>query len=167
MIAKTYIEKSLKDLDKLYSDPDSQRKATMYCKMATLELCGWIEDTVDEIVLRHAKRKLKLQSNYRIYQKDFVKKTSGFVYDYHIRGLLMRLIGIIELEEMEKIIEADQAKITVLKAQLNNLVTVRNTAAHTHIKNVTPLYFSPSVCQGYFTVIYDCLKKIDDELRSN
>lgn len=166
MIAKSYIEKSLKDLDKLYSTPGSQRKATMYCKLATLELCGWIEDTVDDIVLRHAKRKLKVSINYRDYKRDFVKKNSGFLYEYHIRGLLMRLVGLIKLEEMENIIEADHAKITVLKAQLNNLFTVRNTAAHTHIKSVTPLYFSPSVCNGYFTTIYDCLKAIDDELRN-
>jgi len=167
MIAKFYIEKSLKDLDKLYSAPGSQRKSTMYCKMATLELCGWIEDTVDDIVLRHAKRKLKQNTNYRNYKRDFVKKTSGFVYDYHIRGLLMRLIGLIELEKMEKVVENDSAKITVLKAQLDNLVAVRNTAAHTHIKSVTPLYFSPSACEGYFTRIYDCLKAIDNELRGS
>jgi len=166
MIAKSYIEKSLKDLDKLYSSSGSQRKATMYCKMATLELCGWIEDTVDEIVLRHAKRKLKLNLNYLEYKRDFVKKTSGFVYEYHIRGLLMRLIGLIGLEEIEKNLEADHAKITVLKTQLNNLVQIRNNAAHTHLKNVTPQYFSPSACQGSFVIIYNCLKSIDDELRS-
>ena len=147
MIAKSYIEKTLNDLNKLYNSPGSQRKATMYCKMATLELCGWIEDTVDDIVLRHAKRKLKENDNFREYKRDFVKKTSGFLYEYHIRGLLMRLIGLIELESLEKNIENDLGKITILKSQLNSLVSARNIAAHTHLKNVTPLYFSPSVCQ--------------------
>ncbi|MCP4110051.1 MAG: hypothetical protein GY749_31775 [Desulfobacteraceae bacterium] len=81
MIAFSYITDSLNELDKLYNKATSRKKAIYYSKLATLELCGWVEDTVDDIVLRHANRKLKITSNKKYIRKDVVKRNSGFQYD--------------------------------------------------------------------------------------
>ena len=59
MIAISYIDKTLKELDKLYNQSTSQKKAIYFSKLALIELCGWIEETLDDIILRHSYRHLK------------------------------------------------------------------------------------------------------------
>lgn len=48
------IEYSLKKLDELYTEhvgqDDKDFELSMYCKLAALELCGWFEETHDELV---------------------------------------------------------------------------------------------------------------------
>jgi len=56
MITKSYLFKTLNWLDQLYNDPTADnQKTSSYSKLALIELCGWIEETMDDIVLRCAK----------------------------------------------------------------------------------------------------------------
>ena len=63
MIAKSYITNSLNELDKLYNKAASQKKAIYFSKLALIELCGWIEETLDDIIQKHANRKLRNNCN--------------------------------------------------------------------------------------------------------
>jgi hypothetical protein len=164
MIAKSYIESTLKELDKLYNQATSQKKAIYFSKLAVIELCGWIEETVDEIILRHANRKLKNNDN-KIYCKEKIIKTNyGFQYLQNIRPMLINLIGLIGVEKLENELEKT-AQITILKNNLGNLKVSRNEAAHTHLKGITRNYNAPSRTIGDFNRISVVLEKLDAELR--
>ncbi len=165
MIALSYITNSLNELDKLYNGATSQKKAIYYSKLATLELCGWVEDTLDDIVLRHSIRKLRIESNRKYIKKNIVKRTNGFQYDFHIRPMIISLIGLIALEKIEINFERT-GKISTLKNSLSSLRESRNKAAHTHLKGVMSNYDAPSVINGEFGRIKTVLSELDSELRA-
>lgn len=164
MVVKGYILDTINELDKLYNQASSQKKAIYYSKLALLELCGWIEETMDNIVEMHCNRKLSLKANKVFLKKECIKPVFGFQYDRDFKQMLMSAIGIIELEKIEEELELT-GSITVLKTELSNLKKVRNDAAHTFLKGVTRRYDAPSKLKGSFQKIYPVLKKIDDELR--
>lgn len=101
MIVKGYIENTIDELDKLYNASTSQKKTIYYSKLALLELCGWLEETMDNIVEAHCNRKLKLTANKTEFKKERIKPIYGFEYNRHFRPMLMAAIGIIELEKIE------------------------------------------------------------------
>ncbi|RLA52351.1 MAG: hypothetical protein DRR42_07810 [Gammaproteobacteria bacterium] len=60
MIVKTHISKTLSALDKRYTNSDSEG-SIFFAKLAVLEYCGWIEESLDDVVHRAVKGKLKTQ----------------------------------------------------------------------------------------------------------
>lgn len=165
MISKSYIEKTLQELDRLYNSATSQKKAIYYSKLALLELCGWIEQSMDKIVFHYANHKLKDVSNKKFLDKQIIGKTFGFTYEDHFRKMLLQTIGIISLEKLEKKLE-QHLVITKLKSILNTLKNKRNDAAHTHLKGVTVNYDAPSLTISNFMQIYPLLKDIENGLKN-
>jgi hypothetical protein len=166
MIVKGYILNTIDELDKLYNQATSQKKAIYFSKLALLELCGWIEGAIDNIVEMHCNRNLKNQDNKESFKNDRIKPVYGFQYNQHFRPMLMSAIGIIELEKIELELEKT-GKITILKSRLGSLKRVRNDAAHTFLKGVTITYDAPSLTRGNFLNIYPILKEIDTMLRQS
>ncbi len=166
MIVKSYIRDTLRELDNLYNNASSQKKLIYFSKLAILELCGWIEETLDDIIIKHSNRNLKLSEN-KIYCKDkIVNPNYGFQYNTNIRPMLIKLIGLIQVEKLEKELEKT-AQITLLKVNLGNLKRSRNEAAHTHLKGVTRTYNAPSRTIADFNTICGILEIVDAELRNH
>ena len=165
MVAKSYINSTLLELDQLYNSATSQKKAIYFSKLALIELCGWIEESLDDIIIRHANRKLKELDNRKYCIDNIVKPNYGFEYKKNVRPMLISLLGLIEVEKLEKNLEKT-AQITLLKGYLGNIKDTRNTAAHTHLKGVTRRYNAPSRTRGDFNRISIILERIDNELRS-
>lgn len=165
MVAKSYIETTLKELDNLFNNSTSQKKNIYYAKLAIIELCGWIEETFDDIIHRHSNRNLKESSNKKYCRDKIIKPNYGFQYNENIRPMLISLIGLIEIEKLEKKLEKT-ATITLLKTSLGNLKQVRNEVAHTYLKGVTRNYNAPSRTFADFRIILSALEKIDAELRN-
>ncbi len=162
MIAKTYIHKNIQELNTLYNKCSNQKKELYYSKLALLELCGWIEESMDTIVESMASRTLKQSSNRKLV-KELIKKNYGFEYDAHFRKMLIHVIGLINVERLE--VSIDQAKYFKLKAALGNLKTARNKEAHTHLKGVARSIDAPSVTKYHFFDVYDGLKNIEQQLK--
>ncbi|MFM7373434.1 MAG: hypothetical protein ACKO2Z_37800, partial [Sphaerospermopsis kisseleviana] len=76
-IVKTKIQKTLNDMDKFYNQTTDPNLQKYYSKLALLELCGWIEQAIDDIVLRCAKRCLTNNNHIKLVQQE-VKNTSQF-----------------------------------------------------------------------------------------
>ncbi|QPH40670.1 endoribonuclease [Pedobacter endophyticus] len=165
MIAKSYISASLHELEKLYLHSKSQKKTIYFSKMALIELCGWIEETFDDIVVRHANRNLLSSHNRDYCKKSIVKKNNGFHYENNVRPMFISLIGLIEVEKLENELEKT-ARITLLKSYLENLKGIRNDAAHTHLKGITKTYNAPSKIMGDYINILSILEEIDKWLRN-
>jgi len=165
MIARSYIKSTLEELDKLYNQASSQKKAIYFSKLALMELCGWIEESLDNIVIMHANRNLKDPHNKSYCKDSIVKPNYGFEYKKNIRPMLISLIGLIEVEKLESELEKT-AQITLLKGYLGNIKDSRNSAAHTHLKGVTRRYNAPSRTIGDFNRISLIIDNIDNELRN-
>ncbi len=164
MIAKSYIKSTLEELEELYNSASSQKKAIYFSKLAVLELCGWIEEIFDDIIIRHGNRNLKLLDNKLYTQEKIVNPNYGFDYKKNIRPMFISLIGLIQMEKLEKELEKT-GKILLLKTYLGSLKVIRNKAAHTHLKGVTRTYNAPSQTLGDFQRICTILEIIDSELR--
>jgi hypothetical protein len=163
MIARSYILTNLKTLDRKYNRATSTRDSLFYSKLAILELCGWIEESMDDIVLRCACRHLSDIDNITFVKKQIIKRNYGFDYKDNFRKMLIQLLGIINVEKIEKSI--DQGKLLKLAATLDGLKEIRNTEAHTHIKGVTRSINAPSVTLAQFPALDDGLLEFRTALR--
>ena len=155
MIARSYILANLKTLSRKYNGATSLKESLFYSKLALLELCGWIEESMDDIVLSCACRHLADKENIAYVEKQIVNKTHGFDYEGHFRKMLIQLLGVINVERIEK--SVDQGKLMAFRATLAGLKKLRDPEAHTHIKGVTRHINAPSVTLAQFPTLYDGL----------
>jgi hypothetical protein len=164
MIARSYILENLRMLDAKYRKAATLKESLFYSKLAVLELCGWIEESMDDVVIKCARRHLKDHKNLKFIESQVVEKTYGFDYHVHFRQMLIKTLGIINVERIEK--NVDEGKRTKLVATLVVLKEARNPEAHTHIKGTTRRINAPSVTLNQFADVYDGLIAIDSFLRS-
>lgn len=161
-IAKTKILKTIDTLDKLYNKTNNPNLHKYYSKLALLELCGWIEQAMDDIILKCAKRCLKQQNHIKIVQDD-IKRNSAFDYDNNFRNLLVKIIGFMNFEKLEK--NVTPMSLSNLKSKLNSLKPLRNSHAHTHIEQCTQVLNAPSVTKRDFIEIFNALKDYEQTLK--
>jgi len=140
------------------------QKALFYSKLAILELCGWTEVSMDDIIRRHSKRILKEPQNWQYIEKEVIKRTYGFEYQVHFRRMLISIIGLTGVERLEKTV--DPARLQPMIAALNSLKPYRDKEAHEYIKGTTRRLDAPSITRGRFIVIYEGLRNIDTVLRT-
>jgi len=163
MIARSYIENNLKQLDRLYNNSRTQKKELYYSKLAMLELCGWTEETMDDIVQKCANRVLKIRANKLFIKNKVIKPTYGFEYEKHFKKMLISVIGLMYTEKIES--KVDPLKYARLTSALGSLKTARNSEAHTHLKGVTRSVDAPSVTMRNFKYVYEGLKDYENKLK--
>ena len=164
MIARSYIYANLNKLEKMYHDSKTSKEALYFSKLALLELCGWVEESMDDLILRCAIRNLKNAENRKFVRKKIIKPTYGFDYEDHFRKMLIQLIGIINVEKIER--KVDPLLRDSLKSNLSTLKEARNPEAHTHIKGVARTIDAPSVTLSHFPPVYDGLKEYERIIRA-
>lgn len=162
MVNKRGILQTINNLEVLYNNNTGQQQ-TYYSKLALLELCGWIEQTMDTIVENCANRKLTETSNINYVQKSIIGRTYGFLYGDHFRQMLMKVIGLIKLEILEAKINSN-GDLDRLISILEALKIRRNEAAHTTITGVTPQYDAPSLIKAKLNQIYPILREINKKM---
>lgn len=163
MIAQSYIIGNLEAINRSYLNVSSQRESFFLSKLAILELCGWIEESMDDVVMRCAIRHLKEPVNRKYCKDDFVKRTYGFDYHNNFRLMLIRLLGLINVENIES--RVDRNKHDSMTAALSSLKAQRDTEAHTHLKGVTRTINAPSVTIAQFQPVYEGLREFDRVIR--
>lgn len=163
MVSKTSILKNLSIISKLYNKTSNPKEALFYSKLAILELCGWIEESMDNIVENCANRKLRNNDNLKFLEKEIIKRVHSFDYHNNFRKMLMQVIGLIRLEIIES--KVDQTKLELMKVSLNALKEQRDPVAHTHIKGITLRIDAPSITKQRIVNVYEGLKNIEHELK--
>lgn len=163
MIAQSYITSNLKAINRSYLKASSQRESLFFSKLAILELCGWIEESMDDVIMRCAIRHLKEPANRQYCRKEFVERTYGFDYHNNFRFMLVRLLGLINVESIEA--RVDRHKLDSMTAALSSLKVQRNTEAHTHLKGITHTINAPSVTIAQFQPLYEGLREFDRVIR--
>ena len=162
VVVKKHILETIEKLDRLYNGAPST-EAIYYSKLAIIELCGWIEFSMDEIAQHFANRKIKT-TIYRDIFNGFKNKTYGFDYKTNFRKMLYQTVGLHNMESIEVKLERT-GQITLLTSELKNLKTLRDHAAHTYI-GATTTYQAPSVTKAQLLRIYPILKEIGKEIRT-
>jgi len=155
---------NLSKLDRLYRNASTVKEGLFYSKLALLELCGWIEESMDDIVMRCCIRCVRDERNRKFIRKQVVERTYGFEYDKHFRKMLISMIGVIGVERLERKIPPQT--LAQLKATLHALELARNPEAHTHIKGVTRRIDAPSAMLQHFTQIFTGLKEYERVVRT-
>ncbi len=162
MVTKTYIADNLWQIERLYNSSPSVQKGLFYSKLAVIELCGWIEMSMDDIVLRLAAKHLREEKNRTYIKKDIVKRTYGFDYEQHFLPMVEAIVGRRGIEQMNS--RLDNTLILPLTGALSALKTARNQLAHQYIKGTMLVIDAPSVTNGRFPVVLAGLKNIEAAL---
>ncbi|WLH46673.1 hypothetical protein [Pseudomonas beijingensis] len=163
MIARTYIERNLKVLTKSFNTAPNTLLTVLYAKLVIVEVGGWIELSMDDLTKRTAKN-LKETSN--IKERDqIIKSNYGFDYDRNFRGMLIKMIGLVGVETLEK--RLDAVIHQKMKVALSNLKIVRNQVSHTYVKNISLGTISaPSQTHSYFLDVYNGLLDMEKTMKT-
>jgi hypothetical protein len=163
VITKSYILDNLEALDRRYKKTKSSKEALFCSKLALLELCGWIEESMDDMVLRCSIRHLKKPNNRKYCTDEIVKRTYGFDYQKNFRFMLIRLLGLVVVEKLEG--QVDPTKYSTMKSTLASLKTLRDGEAHTHLKGMARSLNAPSLTMTQLQPIYEGLMEFDRAIR--
>jgi hypothetical protein len=129
----------LADLDSLHSSPGiTAQRQNYYGKLALIELCGWIEQSLDNMARVHC------SSIRNMNELDMLlKNVHGFNYK-NLRSILIQITGIVNVLDIEHSLITKGASYQILNSQLGSLSSKRNDAAHTHMPGVQVTYDAPS-----------------------
>lgn len=161
MISDVEINNNLEQIETWFNSSTIPLQQLYYSKLGILELCGWVEEAMDSIILE-SKGRTVLDPALDEYIKNSVKRTYGFEYSNHFTKLLICIMGAKNLQNLENI--ADQEKLIKLKAELGNLKEPRNSNAHTFLKENMNID-APSVTKSKFKTISEGLKEIEKKIK--
>ncbi|TDK65997.1 hypothetical protein [Sapientia aquatica] len=164
MIPVTYIKRNAAALEKQYNKSTKQLMTILYAKLVVIEVAGWVEMSMDELIKRAGKT-IKEPLNIKHLDSQIIQRTYGFEYDKHFRSMLMRVIGLVSVEELEGRLNAGtHAKML---AAINLLKSARDSLAHTYVENPSsgPGFAAPSVAMSYLNDIYAGLKDIETNMK--
>lgn len=164
------IEKVLISLVEMYDDESEQISNDLLCKMAALELCGWLEEIHDKLILSSLDLMSPLSQggrnhDFTKFKNDVTKKINnmhGLSYSDHLRTLLEKLLGPFLVLKLEHdIIEIDK-----LRSELDSLHEYRNQLAHTSLCGIEQqqTLYAPNVILNKFRIIYSVLIQVEDYL---
>lgn len=151
MIVKSFIRKNLQTIDRTFRRTRSRKDALFLSKLAIIELSGWVEVTMDDIVRRSYKKCLN-QDKWNFVEKQVIKKNYGFAYEYHFRRMCISVFGLHGFELIER--QAENAVIDIFKAELSALKESRDRVAHTYVKGTTQTIDAPSLTLSRFDKLY-------------
>jgi hypothetical protein len=162
MISKSYILQNLKYCDRRFRNAASVKENLFFSKLAIIELCGWIEVSMDDVTLRCARRRIKVQTNIDQVHDTIVGRNYGFDYNRNFRKMLISIIGLSGIERLEK--KINQTIHLRFVSTLTTLKMARNNEAHTYVKGITRNIDAPSITLIRFNDIYVGLTEIDSKL---
>lgn len=164
MIARSEIEKNLRSLNRRFLWAKSHKEELYASKFAIIELGGWIEMSMDDVIERCAIRHLSVQDNRDYCHEQIISRTYGFEYHKHFRGMLARLLGLVNVERLERVV--DGPVHSAFLASLSAMKVARDSEAHTYIKGAAKAINAPSVTIVHYQQIDRGLSQIDEILRS-
>lgn len=159
MVVKKHILLTLEELNRKYNTSSSGLEKVLYSKLAILELCGWVEQSMDDVIYYAANKNIKVSENIDYVEAKIVKPNWGFIYDSNFRRMLISLFGLIAIEKMER--KLNSSIHANMVSSLNSLNSIRRRLAHTHVKGMTATIHSPSITITYLRPVYDGLKDIE------
>lgn len=167
-IAQSKIRKNLDLLEARFNESMSSTLlkqgsilAAMFSKLAILEVCGWLEQTIDSIMYYYINNTVSNRQIRELIKQQVIDSVYGFTYGRDLKPLMMKLLGAkqfhcIELRLQKK--GLDQILFTCI----NQLNTERNVAAHTYWHGASQQRFdAPSVTRKVFNQLLPIVLEIN------
>lgn len=125
------IQRTLRELDAWYNDMHGDgNRPKLISKLAILELCGWLEHRMDEVVHEVGSR---VGVDLDWARDNVIKDNHGFSYNEHLRRMLCKIVGQFAVDHIEWTFEASSpGTLDRLKSLLGTLWKKRGLLAHTH-----------------------------------
>jgi len=154
--------------DRDITEPNFDLQLSLYCKMAALELCGWLEEVYDNVIISFLHRKGLSEKEIENFEKSYVRKVHGLSYSEHFRRLMIDTLGYTVVLD----IESKTPKLAALISNLDTLHKYRNCMAHRQYfdyREKIPIkaqqqIISPSGIKSIFEAINPILKEIVDKI---
>lgn len=163
MVDINKIKPTIEKIEELYNNSIDTDHKIYYSKLALIELCGWLEETIDNLCLDYVNQHCTA-IYIDLFKHIVIDSTYGFHYDSHFRQMLLKLVGIKKLEQIENNLSTE---IPILKSQLGTLWSKRKVAAHTSIEGVTLNFFAPNILLGsYLDSLNRILLRFQTEINS-
>ena len=157
MISANQIKETLRRLEERYNSPDNTvEEVRLYAKMAILELSGWVEESIDTLVLNIANGRLEDEKIKERFEET-VRNTRGFRYERHFLPLLGMIIGLMSVEAVEK--SLDKEKQEKFRSALDELSKSRNLLAHTSLQGTQEKIDAPSMTENLYRDIHAGLQE--------
>lgn len=169
-----HIKEILKQLDNLYKEQSDNSQYNipneLVCKMATLELCGWLEECFDNLVVScddtlsdRLFGRDKPSSKHNLL--EVIKEVHGLSYKNHFKKLLISLVGNSILLMIEE--KIGRNKIDQLSSELGSLHKQRNELAHKSSKVIQQQFLdAPSKTLQKLQILYPTLQEFEKHLKS-
>jgi hypothetical protein len=161
MVTRFYITRNLRSLNRKYVRSKTQAEPLYYSKLAIIELCGWIETSMDEIFEANASKFVN-EVRHLIKFRAQLKKTYGFNEKKHLQPLIVALVGNNGLEKLDA--SCDTRLMGALHRNLNELSIMRNSLAHTYIKGFAVTIESPQLILRRLDQVANGLDHFEEQL---
>ena len=160
MVEREEIDNTLGALRSKYNGRhDTFEEPLYYSKLYLIELCGWIELTMDSIVRNCTSAYVSNPKSLRYLERSIIWNTSGFTYYNHFRPMLLQAFGLIKVEQLEA--RLDQDKFGAMTRSVDKLWGMRNPQAHTNIAGATSTVESPSTLDVEFHNVCSGLEDLE------
>lgn len=143
MVAATLLE-----IDTWFNEPGLNLERTnLLSKLATIELCGWLEEEFDRLIRLVANGRV---SDVTWVQTEVIENTFGFVYAKHWRAMLCKVVGEVFARRVEAAVDAaNPSDLQQMKTLLGQLWKDRCSFAHADLNanraNTQLTFNAPSV----------------------
>ena len=163
MIDFVTIEATLNRLETEYNNSSADPQLPLfYSKLSVIEFCGWIEDSVDELLHNFIDAHI-LEPRNQTLIKRHIKSNHSFSYEDKMFPLISSVLGI---DSWENILDSfPPADFVKFVAVLGNFSQHRNNLAHTHTVGTTPSYLAPSRVLGAYYDMKVGLQYLEREIQ--
>lgn len=147
----------------------NQRAMLLYSKSSILEVCGWVEEAMDKLVLDSAVRCRLSNARVKAIEEKYVNKTYGFSYKNHFEKMIVSVLGyqVLQVAEVKCV-----RYLASMHGSLNELTPLRSYYAHTHFDLISPYpgtrtnIPTPSIMQNHLNNIQLGLTELESELKT-
>ncbi len=168
MLSTVELLENIKVYQSHYAAAQNIRELLLPSKAALLDVCGWLEEAMDSVVVDCARRCNLSRERLQSIQQQYVKRTYGFDYSQHFEKMLAAVIGFKTLEQAEA--HMGLTTLTPFTSAVSSLVPLRNHYAHTHLDIAEPYprntssIPSPSALLPFVTQAETALLALEDAL---
>lgn len=120
---------TLTGIENWFKEPtgDNERPKLL-SKLAVIELCGWLEEWMDEAIRQVNQSTL---NDAQWVEDNIIKQTHGFHYNKHFRPMLCGVLGEHSIREIEDSFEqSHRGDLELIRSNLGTLWRLRCNLAH-------------------------------------
>ena len=156
MLQRSYISISNRKNTK-----NTRIKLELLSKLAVLELSGWIETTIDQILVEYVSRKICDSDEQGRIRRNIIDRVYGFDLERNVWPLFERVLGVVNCKSMRTKLENTRGYDS-FASDITTVHSLRRRQAHTCCAGpeVTRQIVAPSTTWGYFQNIYPIIQRI-------